>query len=167
MNHVMVAGHLGADPEVRFTSSGQKVITLRVACNSRKGGKEETIWWRLTIWGEQYDKMMPYLKKGSAIMAWGEMSKPEIYTNKEGQPQLSLNMTVSQMSFSPFGKSENRQGPPQSMGQSHSDPFAQPQQNQMAGSNAMQEPFSQVMQGQGMGDLPQNSTISDDDIPFL
>ena len=49
MNYVMVAGHLGADPEVRYTSNGQKVTTLRIATNSRKGGKDETIWWRATI----------------------------------------------------------------------------------------------------------------------
>ena len=30
MNQITIAGHLGADPEVRFTSSGQKVTTLRV-----------------------------------------------------------------------------------------------------------------------------------------
>ena len=39
MNHTMIAGHLGADPEVRFTSSGQKVTTLRVAARCRRGSK--------------------------------------------------------------------------------------------------------------------------------
>ena len=104
MNYVQIAGFLGADPETRFTSSGQKVTTLRVACNSRRSGKEETMWWRVTIWGEQFDRIMTYLKKGGAVMVYGEMSNPEIYTGKNGQPQTSLNMVAHHISFSPFGR---------------------------------------------------------------
>lgn len=106
MNFTQVAGHLGADPEERFTPSGQKVTTLRVATHSRKGGKDQTIWWKVTVWGDRFDKMMPYLKKGSPIMAMGEMNKPEIYTNKEGQPQISLELTANDLRFSPFGRGE-------------------------------------------------------------
>ncbi|MEX0961649.1 MAG: single-stranded DNA-binding protein [Simkaniaceae bacterium] len=110
MNHIFIAGHLGADPETRFTSGGQKVTTLRVATNSRRAGKEETIWWRVTIWGDQFDKMMPYLKKGSSIMIFGDMQKPEIYNDREGRPQISMNMTANHISFSPFGRGQNQEG---------------------------------------------------------
>ncbi|MBS0606901.1 MAG: single-stranded DNA-binding protein, partial [Verrucomicrobia bacterium] len=72
MNQITIAGHLGADPEVRFTSSGQKVTTLRVAARARRGSKDETIWWKVTVWGEQFDKMIPYFKKGSPIIVFGE-----------------------------------------------------------------------------------------------
>jgi single-strand DNA-binding protein len=104
MNLIHIAGHLGADPEVRFTASGQKVTTLRVAARVRKGGQEETIWWRVTVWGEQFDKMMPYLKKGSAILIVAEMHKPEIFKDREGNPQISMNATAVHLMFSPFGK---------------------------------------------------------------
>jgi len=107
MNQTTIAGHLGADPEVRFTSSGQKVTTLRVATRSRKGAKDEaTIWWRVTIWGEQFDKMIAYFKKGSPIIAIGEMNKPEIFTDREGRPQVSLSLTAFNLYFSPFGRPE-------------------------------------------------------------
>lgn len=106
MNFLFIAGHLGADPDVRFTTNGQKVTTLRVACNNRKGGKDETIWWRVTVWGDQFDKMLNYFKKGSSIMVQGEMHKPEMYTAKDGSQQISMNMTASQLMFSPFGKQE-------------------------------------------------------------
>jgi len=95
MNQLTIMGHLGTEPEVRFTSSGQKVTTLRVAENQRRGGKDETLWWRVTIWGEHLDKMISYLKKGSAVIAVGDMSKPEIYNDRDGNPQISLNMTAS------------------------------------------------------------------------
>ncbi len=107
MNHITVAGHLGADPEVRFTSSGQKVTTLRVGAKVRKGSKDDaTIWWRVTVWGEAFDKIMPYFKKGSSIIAIGEMSKPEIFTDKDGKPQVSMNITAFHLSFSPFGRGD-------------------------------------------------------------
>ena len=110
MNFLHIAGHLGADPEIRFTSSGQKVTTLRVACKARKSGSEDnTIWWRVTVWGEQFDKMISFLKKGSAIMVVGEMNKPEIFKDREGNSQISLSMTASSLMFSPFGKSDRQQ----------------------------------------------------------
>lgn len=112
MNHMMIAGHLGSDPETRYTSGGQKVTTFRVACNSKRSGKDETMWIRVTVWGEQFDRLMPYLKKGSAVMVHGDLHKPEIYNNRDGVPQVSLELTASQINFSPFGKGDrsNAQG---------------------------------------------------------
>lgn len=107
MNQITIAGHLGADPEVRFTSSGQKVTTLRVAARARRGGKDETIWWKVTVWGEQFDKIIPYFKKGSPIIVVGELSKPEIFTDREGRPQVSMNITAQNIMFSPFGRPDS------------------------------------------------------------
>lgn len=107
MNQVTVAGHLGADPEVRFTSSGLKVTTLRVAARVRRGKKDETIWWRVSVWGEQFDKMISFLKKGSPVVVVGEMNKPEIFTDRDGKPQVSMSMTAFNVMFSPFGKQES------------------------------------------------------------
>jgi single-strand DNA-binding protein len=101
MNYTHIAGHLGADPETRFTSSGQKVTTLRVACRTRK---DDTIWYKVTIWGDQFDKLLPYYKKGSPIVVVGELMKPEIFTDREGKPQISLQVVAFHIGFSPFGK---------------------------------------------------------------
>jgi single-strand DNA-binding protein len=112
MNYIHIAGNLGADPEVRFTSSGKKVTTMKVASRSRRGGKGEevTIWWRVTVWGDQYDKMISFLKKGSAVMVFGDVHKPEIFNDREGKPQVSLEITASHLEFSPFGGKGQSQG---------------------------------------------------------
>ncbi len=104
MNHATVAGNLGADPEVRFTSGGQKVTTLRVAARARK---DETIWWKVTIWGEQFDKLISYLKKGSSVVVVGEVMKPEVYTDREGKTQVSMGLVAFQVTFSPFGRGKS------------------------------------------------------------
>ena len=40
---VEIAGFLGADPEERFTASGKRVVTLRVAARVRQGGQDESV----------------------------------------------------------------------------------------------------------------------------
>lgn len=150
MNQITVAGHLGSDPEVRFTSSGKKVTTLRVAARARKSGKDETIWWKVTLWGEQFDKMITFFKKGHPIVVFGELSPPEIFTDREGKSQVSMNITAQQIMFSPFGKPES--------GTSHhaAEPQAHPSSTAevFAGASAF---------GQGSkGDM----NFQDDDIPF-
>ena len=139
MNQTTIGGHLGADAEVRFTSSGQKVTTLRVATKARK---EDTIWWKVTLWGDQFDNMVPYFKKGSPVICTGELNKPEIFTDREGKPQISVSLTAWHVSFSPFGKS-------QGSGQS-----------QEANNNAAM--MAETAVGQGKSDM----NFSDDEIPF-
>jgi len=160
MNFIHIAGHLGADPETRFTSSGKKVTTLRVACRTRKGQTEDTIWWRVTIWGEQYDKMIPYLKKGSPIVVAGEMHKPEIFTDRDGKPQASMEITASHIQFSPFGKPG---GTTQGEGQQQNNaPSAAPAQGHSFG-NFQEAPSSPYMPNAAPS--PKGETF-DDEVPF-
>lgn len=144
MNQATIAGHLGADPEVRFTSSGQKVTTLRVACRARK---DETIWWRVSIWGDQFDKMIPYFKKGSPIIVVGELNKPEIFTDRDGKPQISMSLTASNLMFSPFGRPDSAKSGEASHGDAHQEP-----------SPAAAEPAF----GRGKA----GASVADDEVPF-
>lgn len=153
MNQIIIAGHLGADPEVRFTSSGQKVTTLRVATRVRRGSKDkdETIWWRVTIWGEQFDKMIPYFKKGSPIIVCGELNKPEIFTDREGRPQISMSITAHNLQFSPFGKPD------------HSSSSGEGGETSSHNTEMIYS-TEQIVSGQGKGDPVMSH--ADDEIPF-
>jgi len=135
---VEIAGFLGADPEERFTANGKRVVSLRVATKVRKGGQDETVWWRVNIWDDRFDKMLPYLKKGSAVIIMGEMSKPETYTARDGTVQISLTMTAEMLKFSPFGRPGEKAAEPQSHHAEVDDPFASktPYANQYAGVGA-------------------------------
>lgn len=157
MNQMSIAGHLGADPEVRFTSSGQKVTTLRVAARVRKGSKsDDTIWWRVTVWGEQFDKMISFLKKGSPIIVFGELSKPEIFTDREGRPQVSMNITANNLMFSPFGRPDTQGG-----GSSYTqDDSNHDSQQDHGDSQGQQKQF-------GQGEENQHApALADEEIPF-
>ena len=156
MNQTTVAGHLGSDPEVRFTSSGKKVTTLRVAAKVRKGSKDkdDTIWWRVSVWGEEFDKMMAYFKKGSAIIVVGEINKPEIFTDKEGRPQISMSMTAFNIMFSPFGRTDQ---PSASAPEQH---HTSQEPNNYAAPHNESASYGQNKAPVGAG------AFSDDEIPF-
>lgn len=139
MNILTIAGHLGGDAEERFTPNGQKVVTLRVATKTKKG---ETIWWRVTAWGTQFDKMIPFLKKGGSVVVVGTFEKPELYVNKQGDTNCSLQITASNIMFSPFGKGEQKD----EMAVEARAPIATPEQ----------------MSVFGMGE----GVVRDDEIPF-
>jgi single-strand DNA-binding protein len=154
----MIAGHLGADPVSRFTSSGQKVTTFNIAVNSRKGGADITTWYRVTIWGDRFDKMVAHLKKGSAVMVMGEL-KAEIWVDKEGRSQLSLEVTAEMLRFSPFGKgersNESSAHQPQAAAASHA--------AAAAGYGAFPETgFGE----QTFGGFPQGGSSENEDMPF-
>lgn len=107
---VTIAGHLGKDPETRFTSNGQKVTSFSIAVNQRKGKEEITTWVRVTVWGDSLDKMISYLKKGSGVIITGKMNPPTTYVDKEGRTQIALEVTAEMIDFNPFGRSDKQQG---------------------------------------------------------
>lgn len=161
MNTITVAGHLGADPEVRFTSSNQKVTTFRLAVRSRKSkDQENTIWFRVTLWGEQFDRMVPHLKKGSALIVIGELQKPELYTDREGKPQVSVGITASTLYFSPFGRQQERSQNVQQQDQTSSN----------AGTSFAEEAFdathNMASTKSGGSNASEQQFSSDDEIPF-
>jgi single-strand DNA-binding protein len=171
VNKITIAGHLGADPETRFTSTGKKVTTLRVATRTRKGNQDDTIWWRVTIWDEQFDKMLVHFKKGSAIIIYGEVMKPEIFNDKEGKPQISMDIKAIDIQFSPFGKPEQRSGSSEYAGSAQASPFGTNQVNQEPAANPYMGGYSQAGTGHesfsrapAMG-MPQGQTF-DDEVPF-
>jgi single-strand DNA-binding protein len=170
---VQIAGRLGKDPETRFTPSGQKVTTFNVATNHRKGKEELTVWVRITVWGDRLDKIISYLKKGSAVVVIGRMNPPTSYVDKEGRTQISLDVTAEMIEFSPFGNPDRvQEGQPAQQG------YQSPQGDYNGGSGSYEEPVLQgsssssaygkspyggtTMTGQGNS----HSSVDDDTLPF-
>jgi single-strand DNA-binding protein len=162
---VPIAGRLGKDPETRFTPSGQKVTTFTIAVNHRKNKEDVTMWVRVTVWGDRLDKVISYLKKGSAIVVTGRMNPPSSYTDKEGRTQISLEITAEMIEFSPFGNPDREptQGgrPTQETGSYENATF-----NSHATYSKPQQAYgSYANTGHQNGHAPQ-ATIDDDALPF-
>jgi single-strand DNA-binding protein len=88
VNRVILVGHLGADPEMRYTQGGQAVCNLRVATSEswtdKEGQKQErTEWHGIAVWGKQAEFCGNYLSKGRQVYIEGRLQTRE-YTDKEG-----------------------------------------------------------------------------------
>lgn len=106
MNIVHIAGFLGSDP---IKTKDSKGTIFRVGSKVRKNKMDDTIWWSVTVWGDQFDGMISYLRKGSAVIIVGNLRKPEIFIDRMGNPQVSMSLTATNIMFSPFGRSEKPQ----------------------------------------------------------
>lgn len=88
LNRVMLLGNLGADPELRFTQSGQAVLNLRLATTERfkdKDGqwKERTDWHGVVVWGNRGEALSKILHKGSSIFVEGSL-RTSSYEARDG-----------------------------------------------------------------------------------
>lgn len=170
---VHLAGHLGKDPETRFTPNGQKVTTFSMAINHRKGKEDVTVWVRVTIWGDRFDKMLTFLKKGSAVIVTGKMNPPTTYVDKEGRTQVSLEVTAEMLEFSPFGKSDREGQQPMGSQQSYQQQYQQTAQAHSYGAQSGHEPSyynkpaSQSYGGNyAVGGNEMDHSSDDDNLPF-
>ena len=78
VNKVVIVGHLGADPETRFTPSGIAVANLNLATNeSRKNSEGEyqdhTEWHSCVLFGKRAEFAGEYLKKGQLVYLEGRL----------------------------------------------------------------------------------------------
>ncbi|MEC7840518.1 MAG: single-stranded DNA-binding protein [Chlamydiota bacterium] len=176
MNLLHIIGYLGADAEERYTNSGTKVWNLRVATRSYKNGQEETIWWRITVWGDQHDKLLAHFKKGKPVYIIAEMNKLDIYTDKNGQPQVSYDATAKSLHFVPMGENKQDQQQQSSMGGSqyssngggYGGGYQQsaPTESSFGGGADFQQPAGMGAPMQGNASESQGFTPSDDPLPF-
>ncbi len=78
LNKVMIIGHLGRDPELRYTSSGRPVTTFSMAINrtwvtGEGERRNETDWFTVVAWGSLADFTKKTLHKGRQVFVEGRL----------------------------------------------------------------------------------------------
>lgn len=101
LNKVQLTGHLGADPEMRYTAQGSAVTTFRVASNrswkDREGGAhEETEWFRVVAWDKLGEICNQYLTKGTRVYVEGRLQTRK-WTDREGQERYTTEVIAQDM----------------------------------------------------------------------
>lgn len=114
VNKVILIGNLGADPEVRFTPSGQAVANFRIATNEswtdKNGQKQErTEWHRIVVWGKLAELCGEYLKKGRQAYVEGRLQTRE-WTDKEGKKNYTTEIVANTVQFLGGGAGGGRGG---------------------------------------------------------
>jgi single-strand DNA-binding protein len=100
---VILIGNLGSDPEMRYTPDGKSVTSFRMATNRRfrtSGGetKEETDWFRVTVWGKQAEQCNQFLGKGRQVYVDGRLHARD-WQGQDGQTRTSLEVTADRVVF--------------------------------------------------------------------
>jgi single-strand DNA-binding protein len=100
MNRATLLGHLGADPEKRFLSSGDPVWNLRLATSDtwrdKTTGerKEATEWHSIVVYNDNIGKVIEqYTRKGSRILIEGKI-KTRKYQDQAGHDRYRTDVVV-------------------------------------------------------------------------
>ncbi|MFZ2095026.1 MAG: single-stranded DNA-binding protein [Anaerolineales bacterium] len=100
LNRIQLIGHLGKNPEVRFTPKGSKVCTFSLAVSRRwksSSGedKESTDWFNVEAWGRLGEICKQYLRKGRLVFLEGQL-RTDRYEH-EGVPHYFTKVVATQM----------------------------------------------------------------------
>ncbi|HFW5273047.1 TPA: single-stranded DNA-binding protein [Salmonella enterica subsp. enterica serovar Bullbay] len=100
VNEVTLVGHVGREPEVRYTPEGGAVATLSLATaeiwKDRQTGelKEKTEWHRVVIFGKPAEIAEKYVRKGSLLYVRGKLHTRK-WTDKDNIERYSTEIVVS------------------------------------------------------------------------
>src|SRR5437879_10914723 len=100
VNKVILVGNLGADPEIRSLTSGDRVANLRIATSEswrdRSSGerKEKTEWHRVVVFNENIVKVCEqYLRKGAKVYVEGAIQTRK-WTDQAGVEKYSTEIVL-------------------------------------------------------------------------
>lgn len=101
LNKVMIIGHLGRDPEMRYTPSGRPVTTFSVATSrswhSADGERhEETEWFNVVAWGSLAEICNQYLHKGQQVYVEGRLQTRR-WEDTEGNKHFTTELVAKEM----------------------------------------------------------------------
>ena len=97
---LLLIGNLGNTPETRYTAKGDPVTSFSVATSRKYGEKDETTWFRVSVWGKQAESCNTYLSKGSKVLVEGRLkAEPNVYQRKDGTWASSYEVTADTVRF--------------------------------------------------------------------
>jgi single-strand DNA-binding protein len=103
INKVLIVGHLGRDPETRYTSNGDAVTNFSVATSeqwkNKDGEKQErTEWHNIVCFGRSAEIAGEYLKKGSLAGIDGKLQTRK-WQDKEGNDRYTTEIVCERLTL--------------------------------------------------------------------
>jgi len=102
-NKIIIVGHLGRDPELRYTPQGDAVCNFSVATSEKRKDQagepqEVTTWFQVTAWRRLAELANQYLAKGRQVYIEGKLSQEE-FTGRDGNRHTVLKVNASDIHF--------------------------------------------------------------------
>lgn len=102
LNHIVIMGRLGKDPELRRTQSGVAVATFNVAVDrdfkDKATGQRATDWITCVAWRGTAEFVEKYFGKGSQVMVAGRLQMRD-WTDKDGNKRISAEVQAENVYF--------------------------------------------------------------------
>ena len=165
VNKVILIGHLGQDPEMRYMPSGNAVASITLATSEtwrdKQSGeqKDKTEWHRVVFFGKLAEIVGEYLRKGSQVYIEGRLQTRK-WQDQSGQDRYTTEIVVDI-----GGSMQMLGGKPQGQGQPATAQGNQQQNAQQQ--SAPQQGNWQQQQRQPAPPIYNEPPMDfDDDIPF-
>ena len=103
INKVILLGNLGADPEVRHSNDGNKIVSFSLATTDTWGNKsgerqDKTEWHRIVVFSQGLCEVAEkYLKKGSKVYIEGQI-RTRKWQDNSGQEKYTTEIVLSNFS---------------------------------------------------------------------
>ena len=116
VNKVILVGRLGADPEVRYTSSGTAVANFNMATSvnfTNKNGEktDRTEWHRIVAFGKLGEICGEYLAKGKQVYIEGRLQTRE-WEDRDGNKRRTTEIVAGTMQMLGSQSGEQKHTPP-------------------------------------------------------
>jgi len=100
----VVVGHLGRDPEMRYTPDGTPVTTFNIATtrkwtNAEGQSQEKTTWFRVTAWRKLAETCNQFLTKGRMVLVEGDIDVSTRNDKTTGEPRAMLELRARTVRF--------------------------------------------------------------------
>jgi single-strand DNA-binding protein len=100
---ITVVGNLTADPELRYTQSGQAVANFTIASTPRTLDRQSNEWkdgealfLRASCWREFAEHVAGSLTKGTRVIAQGRL-KQRSYQDRDGNNRVSIELDIDEI----------------------------------------------------------------------
>ena len=98
MNRLDIIGNVTSNPELKATPSGHTVCSFGVAVNERRGGRDETTFFRVSAWNKLAELCQTYLQKGKKVRVTGPVSARG-YSKSDGTVGVSIEINANDVEF--------------------------------------------------------------------
>lgn len=153
LNKVLLLGHLGANPELRYSQNQTAICSFTLATNESKPGPDgqyvdHTEWHNIVTFGKTAENCSKFLQKGRQAFVEGKIQTRK-YQDKEGKDRYFTEILASNVRFI---------GGAQKQGQGEQTQYSS--RGEMGGADMSSSPTPNLK--------PIGETVSfnDEDIPF-
>ncbi len=101
LNKVMIIGHVGRDPEMRYTPSGRpvtsfSVVTTRTWVSTEGERHEESEWFNVVAWGNLAEICNQHLSKGQQVYIEGRL-QTRGWEDEDGKKHYRTELVANEM----------------------------------------------------------------------